>query len=410
MSKGNEEGRAIPPEGQDGEPAEEKRLSRGKFITAAGVAGAGLVVGGAPAAMAKGWSKGSRNKALTADQHAPGMIGGPTGFPGAARYQYPANSEEGRAVLAARALRKAGKAPDTLVVQALNFARPQFENKFPKGATASIAGLWEQETGIKLKFVETNPASEYATNIRNASTKNGSFDLVTGAIEDTGDYAEAGLLRPLDDYVHKYRPSWNDPKYGYAGGRPTVQLFTQYNGRTYWVAFDNDTQPYVYRCGSLQQPQGEDGVRRQVRAAADRAEDVGRSGEDRRVLQPAEGEHAAVRVGRAQVPVLGHRQLGAPIPLLRRPEHVLLQARRVGERQQHGRDPRGNRAPALARLVGAGRALEGLARAVPALRGGQRRPGRHVPERDQADPAGEQDAGQGLRQVPAGRTCSRAGW
>ena len=215
--------------------------------------------------MAKGWSKSSRNKALTADQHAPGMIGGPTGFPGAARYQYPANSEEGRAVLAARALRKAGKAPDTLVVQALNFARPQFENKFPKGATASIAGLWEQETGIKLKFVETNPASEYATNIRNASTKNGSFDLVTGAIEDTGDYAEAGLLRPLDDYVRKYRPSWNDPKYGYAGGRPTVQLFTQYNGRTYWVAFDNDTQPYVYRCGSLQQPQGEDGVRRQVR-------------------------------------------------------------------------------------------------------------------------------------------------
>ena len=129
------------------------------------------------------------------------MIGGPTGFPGAARYQYPANSEEGRAVLAAKALRKAGKAPDTLVVQALNFARPQFENKFPKGATASIAGIWEQETGIKLKFVETNPASEYATNIRNASTKNGSFDLVTGAIEDTGDYAEAGLLRPLDDFV-----------------------------------------------------------------------------------------------------------------------------------------------------------------------------------------------------------------
>ena len=254
MSKGNEEGRAIPPEGQDGERAEDKRLSRGKFIAAAGAAGAGLVAAGAPAAMAKSWSKGSRNKALTANQHAPGMIGGPTGFPGAARYQYPANSEEGRAVLAARALRKAGKAPDTLVVQALNFARPQFENKFPKGADASIAGIWERETGIKLKFVETNPASEYATNIRNASTKNGSFDLVTGAIEDTGDYAEAGLLRPLDDYVHKYRPSWNDPKYGYAGGRPTVQLFTQYNGRTYWVAFDNDTQPYVYRSDLFNNP------------------------------------------------------------------------------------------------------------------------------------------------------------
>ena len=64
----------------------------------------------------------------------------------------------------------------------------------------------------------------------------------------------AGLLRPLDDYVAKYRPSWNDPKYGYAGGRSTVQLFTQYNGQTYWVAFDNDTQPYVYRYDLFHNP------------------------------------------------------------------------------------------------------------------------------------------------------------
>ena len=57
MSKGNEEGRAIPPEGQDGEPAEENRLSRGKFIAAAGAAGAGFMAAGAPAAMARGWSR-----------------------------------------------------------------------------------------------------------------------------------------------------------------------------------------------------------------------------------------------------------------------------------------------------------------------------------------------------------------
>jgi multiple sugar transport system substrate-binding protein len=225
----------------------EQPLSRKKFIAGAGVAGAGIVLGGIPGlASAKAWTPQSRNRALRTGL-APGMIGGPVGFKGAERYQYPANSEEGRAILALKALRKAGKAPSTLVVQALNFARPQFENKFPKGATLSIAGIFEKETGIKLKFVETNPASEYQTNIRNASTKNGSFDLVTGAIEDTGDYAEAGLLRQLDEFVAKYKPSWNDPKYGYLGGRPTVQLFTQYNGHTYWVAFDNDTQPYVYR-------------------------------------------------------------------------------------------------------------------------------------------------------------------
>jgi multiple sugar transport system substrate-binding protein len=245
------EGKGRPPE----DAPESKAISRKQFVAGAGLAGAGLVAAGVPGlAQARAWTRSSRNRALTANAYAPGMIGGPTGFPGAARYQYPANSEEGRAVLAAKALRKAGKAPDTLVVQVLNFAHPQFENKFPKGATLSIAQLWEKESGIKLKFVETDPNSEYQVNIRNASTKNGSFDLVTGAIEDTGDYANSGLLRPLDDYVAKYKPSWNDPRYGYAGGRAIVQLFTQYNGHTYWVAFDNDTQPYAYRWDLFNDP------------------------------------------------------------------------------------------------------------------------------------------------------------
>jgi multiple sugar transport system substrate-binding protein len=246
------EGHESPAEEQKAEVG--KPISRRKFIAGAGVAGAGIVAAGIPGyAGARAWTRNSRNRAL-ANGLAPGMIGGPTGFPGAARYQYPANSEEGRAMLAVRALRKAGKAPDTLVVQVLNFAHPQFNIKFPKGATLSIAQLWEKESGIKLKFVETDPNSEYQVNIRNASTKNGSFDLVTGAIEDTGDYANSGLLRPLDDYVAKYKPSWNDPKYGYAGGRPIVQLFTQYNGHTYWVAFDNDTQPYAYRWDLFNDP------------------------------------------------------------------------------------------------------------------------------------------------------------
>ncbi len=169
----------------------------------------------------------------------------------------------------------------------LNFARPQFENKFPAGATASVAGIFERETGIKIKFVETDPATEYQTNIRNASTKNGSFDFVTGAIEDTGDYANAGLLRPLDDYVAKYRPSWNDPKYGYAGGRSTVQLFTQYDGQTYWVAFDNDTQPYVYRYDLFNDPKEKANFEDKYGQPLVVPEDVGRSGEDRRVLHAA---------------------------------------------------------------------------------------------------------------------------
>jgi len=180
-----------------------------------------------------------------------GKYGGPVGWPGAERYQYEYESEEGRAIAALRQLRQDGLAPDKLIVQVLNFARPQFEKAFPEGAKSHIE-LFEEETGIKIEFVETEPASEYQENLRNASTKNGSFDLVTTAIEELGDFAEAGLLLNLDEYVAKYQPSWLDPTYGYAGGEPTVNLFTKYKGSTFAVAFDNDTQPYFYRSDLLE--------------------------------------------------------------------------------------------------------------------------------------------------------------
>ncbi len=185
---------------------------------------------------------------------ADGMYGGPTGFPGAERYQYPLDSEEGRAISTLRQLRQDGQAPDTLIVQVLNFARPQFENAFPDGAPTFV-GLFEEETGIKIEFIETDPASEYQDNLRNASTRNSSFDLVTTAIEEIGDFAEAGLLRPLGEYVEKYQPSWNDPTYGFAGGEPTVNLFSKYKDDYYVVAFDNDTQPYFYRGDLLDSPE-----------------------------------------------------------------------------------------------------------------------------------------------------------
>ena len=102
-------------------------ISRGKFL--AGAAVAGLAVGAPGVARA---SSGRRNAAL-ANGLAPGMIGGPTGFPGAARYQYPADSEEGRAILALKALRKAGKAPSTLVVQALELRTAAVREQVPGG-------------------------------------------------------------------------------------------------------------------------------------------------------------------------------------------------------------------------------------------------------------------------------------
>ncbi|MGH9336285.1 MAG: twin-arginine translocation signal domain-containing protein, partial [Vicinamibacteria bacterium] len=101
------------------------------------------------------------------DGLAEGMYGGPVGFPGAERYQYEYDSEEGRAISALRKLRQDGQAPDKLIVQVLNFARPQFENAFPEGAPTFLE-LFEEETGITIEFIETDPATEYPDNLRNA--------------------------------------------------------------------------------------------------------------------------------------------------------------------------------------------------------------------------------------------------
>jgi len=243
-------------------------ISRGQFLVGAGAASLGVLLAACsgedeavappPAGSELGGAETKATPPPTGEAPlkkglAEGMYGGPVGWPGAERYQYPLDSEEGRAIAALRRLHQDGKAPDELLVQVFNFARPQFDQAFPEGALSLVA-LFEEETGIRIDFVETDPGSEYQQNLRNASTRNGSFDVVTTFIEELGDFAEAGLLLPLDDFVAKYRPSWADPTYGYAGGEPTVTLFTKYKGSTYAVAFDNDTQPYFYRSDLLESP------------------------------------------------------------------------------------------------------------------------------------------------------------
>ena len=227
-------------------------ISRRKLVAGAAAGAGALLMPGVASAARRAPFSHSTERRLSRGL-APGMYGGPTGFKGAERYQYPLDSEEGRAISALRAMKKAGKAPDTLVVQTLDFAKPQFEKAFPKG-NLSIVKQFEKETGIKIKFVLTTPADEYKTNLRNASSKNSSFDAVTFAIEETGDFAEAKFIKPLDAYVAKYKPSWSDPKWGFAGGQTVVNLFSKYNNRYFAVAFDNDTQPFFYRGDLFEDP------------------------------------------------------------------------------------------------------------------------------------------------------------
>jgi multiple sugar transport system substrate-binding protein len=176
-----------------------------------------------------------------------GKWGGPTGFEGAENYQYEFDSEEGRAMQALRQAVQDGTAPDSIKMQVLGGARGHVDVPNPEGAP-SLAQLFEEESGIPIDIaVETTPETNFSDNLQNLSTQNGSFDLVQTASSDIGDLATGGLLLNLDEFVSTYQPSWSDPEFGYEGGQQVVNLFNTFEGSTYTVAFDNDTQPYAYR-------------------------------------------------------------------------------------------------------------------------------------------------------------------
>src|SRR3954454_17414603 len=80
--------------------------TRAALLREAGLAGAALA----------GWSSSSRNAHLANRALARGMAGGPTGFPGAARYQYGPESAEGRAIAGLRRLTRNGRSPITLTM------------------------------------------------------------------------------------------------------------------------------------------------------------------------------------------------------------------------------------------------------------------------------------------------------
>lgn len=222
-------------------------VSRLKFLAGAGAAGAGLLLGSAGGAAAKGFDKSAYNAHLGKRALSRGMAGGPTGFPGASRYQYPTNSAEGRAIAGLRRLTNNGRNPITLNWRIWNGAVGQLNKPYPTKTAPSVQQLLEKEAGIKLKFVLSTPDNNDQKNLQTVSTRDGSIQIVQTQTNQNGDLREAGMLRPLDDYVRRYRPDWSDPKWGYAGGEVTTALFNEYAGETVSVSTDGDYQVWVYR-------------------------------------------------------------------------------------------------------------------------------------------------------------------
>ena len=228
--------------GADGSSAEKTTLSRGKLLKVAGAAGAGVAFGGL-AGTAKAWTPSVRNAHLSNRRLEKGMVGGPTGFDGAQRYQYGPNTSAGRAVAALKKFTNNGKKRLDIKMRMWNGATGQLSVPFPKGAP-SVADQLLKETGVKLHLTAVAPTDQITKNLQTISTRDGSNQILVTSIEDNGDYAEAGLALKLDDFVAKHKPDWNQD---FAGGKTAVALQNQYAGSYYAVSMDGDYQVWVYR-------------------------------------------------------------------------------------------------------------------------------------------------------------------
>lgn len=128
------------------------------------------------------------DRARAATGLAEGMIGGPTGFDGAERYQYGPDTPEGRAIEAVRALKASGAIPDRIVLGLSDGSIGQITQPFPAGAP-SIKELWEQETGITLDIVGVPNGQEFTKVMQDISTKGGGFDIYAVEWNRLGDLA-----------------------------------------------------------------------------------------------------------------------------------------------------------------------------------------------------------------------------
>ncbi|MDF1779095.1 MAG: extracellular solute-binding protein [Rhizobiaceae bacterium] len=185
-------------------------------------------------------------RSFAADALEPGMIGGPTGFPGAELYQYGPDSPEGRAIEAVKEIVGKGTAPKSIKLALSEGSIGQLTKPFPEGAP-SIKDLWEKETGITLDIIGIPEGQGFTKTIQDISTKAGAYDIYTLDYNRLGDLAETGGVVKLDAYVEKHRPEWDHPTEGYVGGEQGVSLLNKYSGSYYGVSLDGDFQTWIYR-------------------------------------------------------------------------------------------------------------------------------------------------------------------
>ena len=175
---------------------------------------------------------------------APGMTGGPTGFPGAERYQYNETMAAGRAIEGIKKLKAEGKAPDKLAVAMFDGAVGHFTTSHPEGAPTALE-VWEKETGVKIEMIGIAGDDLYVKMIQDVTTQAGLYDVYCIFVNHYGDLTDAGGLVVLDDFVAKHKPDWDDPERGVP---PSVYaLLYKYKGNVVGMSYDGDFWTWYYR-------------------------------------------------------------------------------------------------------------------------------------------------------------------
>lgn len=238
------------------EESKKNRFTRREFLGKSAKVGAGIA---AASLASKFVSKRSdRYSALAAGRKkeaeykpkeglAPGMIGGPTGFDGAEKYQYSGDEAPGRAVEGLRKLKADGEAPDKFVLMVPPGEVGHWENPHPPGAKPLKEILFE-ETGIEVELVDTIDTEMVNKAIQDFQTGTNAYDIYGTWQDKLGDLARSGALLACDEFVDKYKPDWTDPKTGYIGGAVTVDTMMKSGGHYYGFHVDGDFPCfYFYR-------------------------------------------------------------------------------------------------------------------------------------------------------------------
>jgi len=111
-----------------------------------------------------------------------------------------------------------------------------------------LKGELEKLTGIKVIAESAAGPDVVAKILRDAITGAGLYDIPTPETNAMADFAVAGYLYPIDEFVKKYDPELDDYVF------PFNKIWTSFGGTIYGLPMDGDVYPIFYRKDLLEDP------------------------------------------------------------------------------------------------------------------------------------------------------------